>query len=121
MTNQEYMEAVKRSESINLQNIDPRLIHAAIGINTENGEFSDVVKKSLFYGRTLDKTNAIEELGDILWYINIACDVLDVTMEEVMERNINKLKVRYPKQFSQEAEQNRDLEKERKVLEEGVR
>ena len=79
-----------------------RLLHAAMGITTEAGEFVDPLKKHIFYGKELDTENLKEELGDLLWYIGIACDTLGVTVREVMEANIAKLRKRYPEQFTEE-------------------
>lgn len=96
---------------------DSRLLHAATGICTEAGEFFDPLKKYLFYGKPYDETNLREELGDLLWYIAIACDALDTTVELEMARVIAKLQVRYPDKFSDYLAQNRDVEAERAVLE----
>jgi NTP pyrophosphatase (non-canonical NTP hydrolase) len=74
------------------------LIHYALGLCTESGEFSTALKKHLFYGKELDETNLKEELGDLLWYIARACEALDTTLEEVMESNISKLRIRYPEE-----------------------
>lgn len=93
-----------------------RLMHASSGMCTEAGEFLDMLKKHIFYGKDFDRTNAIEELGDMLWYIAIACDELGVTLEKVQEININKLKVRYPNKFTQVDAITRDLEKEEEAL-----
>jgi NTP pyrophosphatase (non-canonical NTP hydrolase) len=94
-----------------------RLLHAMIGLCTEAGEFQDALKKHVFYGKALDTTNLAEELGDIMWYVAIACDTLGVSLEGVMEKNIAKLKARYGEKFSQHAALNRDLSTERKILE----
>lgn len=94
-----------------------RLLHAAIGMETEAGEFIDALKKHIFYGKPLDLVNLQEELGDQLWYIAIACDVLGVTMEAMQMKVISKLRQRYPEKFSSEHAINRDLDAERKVLE----
>ena len=95
----------------------PRLVHACFGMQTETAEFTDAVKKSLFYGKPLDTTNLKEELGDALWYIAIAMDELDTNFEEEMLRVIKKLRARYPDKFSDILAENRDLVSERKVLE----
>lgn len=100
-------------EPINLS----RLLHAAIGMTTESGEFIDAIKKYLFYGKQLDKTNLKEEIGDLLWYIAIACDALETTIGAEMYRNINKLRQRYPMQFNEHDAMNRDLDAERGILE----
>lgn len=94
-----------------------RLVHAAMGMQTETAEFTDALKKSLFYGKVLDVTNLKEELGDLLWYVAIAMDELDTDFETEMERVINKLKVRYPEKFTREAAEERDLDAERQELE----
>ena len=36
------------------------------------------------------------ELGDIMWYFIQACIALDVSPEEIIEMNVEKLKARYP-------------------------
>ena len=95
-----------------------RLLHACMGMQTETAEFTDALKKSLFYGKTLDTVNLKEELGDLLWYVSIAMDELGTTYEAEMQRVINKLKLRYPENFTEEDATNRDLVAERKLLEE---
>jgi hypothetical protein len=71
----------------------------------------------MYYGREMDMTNIIEELGDMDWFRAILYDVLGVTEQQVWTKNINKLYARYPEKFSQECANNRDLENERRVLE----
>lgn len=95
-----------------------RELHGAIGCATEAGEFLDMLKKHLFYAKPFDSTNAKEELGDFLWYVAILCDSLGIDIQKVMAVNIAKLKARYPEKFTEDKALNRDLEKERKILEE---
>jgi NTP pyrophosphatase (non-canonical NTP hydrolase) len=95
-----------------------QLMHAAMGMVTESGEFIDALKKLTIYGKPIDKTNLVEEIGDCMWYVALACRALDVSLEDVMDRNIAKLRKRYPEKFTQEAALNRDLDAERKALEE---
>ena len=94
-----------------------RLLHAGIGMTTEAGEFIDMLKKHIYYGKTLDLVNLREEIGDICWYCAIALDALGTTMDEVMNTNITKLKARYPNNFTEHHATNRDLETERAILE----
>jgi NTP pyrophosphatase (non-canonical NTP hydrolase) len=93
------------------------LLHAALGMQTESAEFSDMLKKSIFYGKPLDEVNLLEELGDQLWYISLALRALNSSFEEVMAKNIEKLKARYPHKFTEDKALNRDLDKEREILE----
>jgi NTP pyrophosphatase (non-canonical NTP hydrolase) len=93
------------------------LLHAQLGISTEAGEFADAIKKFLMYGKAYDRANLIEELGDLTWYIGLAIAQLGTTWGEVFEANIKKLATRYPDRFSEHSALNRDLDKERKILE----
>jgi NTP pyrophosphatase (non-canonical NTP hydrolase) len=116
-----YIKDAVRSESVPL-NYHPsnqafRLLHAAMGLGTEAGEFMDALKKHLFYSRPIDAVNLQEEIGDIMWYLAIACDELDVSFEEVQAKNIAKLKARYPDKFTEEKAENRNLVEERAILE----
>lgn len=96
---------------------DGRLLHAVMGLVTETGELMDALKRKLIYGKGIDRVNVMEECGDLLWYIALALDACDYTIEEAMERNITKLKKRYPDGYSDTNALNRDLEAERAALE----
>lgn len=100
--------------------VHPQLLHASMGMVTEAGEFQDALKRALFYGKPLDKVNLVEELGDVAWYIAIACNHLGVSLEETFGINIAKLKARFPDKFTQHAALFRDLEGEYAVLKEGT-
>ena len=88
-----------------------------MGIVTEAGELMDSIKKAKIYGQKLDKTNLIEELGDIMWYIALLTDELSTSFEEIWYKNIKKLKVRYPKKYTDKKAKKRNLQKERAHLE----
>ena len=75
------------------------LLTGAIGIASEGGEFSEIVKKCSFQGKPLDdetKFHAKRELGDIAWYWINSCRALGLDPNEVIAENVNKLKKRYP-------------------------
>jgi len=125
MNSKEYIQNAIRTESTNFSamndclNVDgtKRLLHAGIGLSTEAGEFLDALKKHIFYGKKLDRINLKEEMGDLFWYLAIACDELGVEFESLMETNIAKLKARYGERFSEHKAENRDLDTERTILE----
>ena len=95
-----------------------RELHAVMGLMTELGELADPLKRHVFYGTPAPlRTNVKEELGDLLWYIAVMCDVHGLTIEEVMRANINKLVARYPEKFDGERAVNRDLAAEQDILE----
>ena len=80
--------------------INPSLLMtAAIGLSSESGEFIEIVKKAVFQGKPLDKDvqfHLKRELGDIMWYVANACRTLDLTLDDIISENVEKLKSRYP-------------------------
>ena len=118
MTNEEFVKASLRTEAKGIQNeVNPRLLHAAMGLQTESGELTDALKKHIFYGKALDVTNIKEEAGDLLWYLAILFDVIGTDFTTEQQRVIAKLKARFPEKFTNELAESRDLTTERKVLE----
>lgn len=113
----EFKSTVERIKSGALDNLDSKnkdLIHTVLGLVSEAAELMDAILRP---HEDIDMVNVREELGDILWYTALGLRASGGTFDEAMERNIAKLKHRFPEKFSQEAEQNRDLEGERKILE----
>lgn len=98
--------------------VTPRIEHAVMGIVTEAGELMDRVKRTKIYGEELDRVNLVEEAGGVFWYLAVLCDAIGVSFEEVWERNIAKLRARFPEKYSHENALNRDLKQERAILEE---
>lgn len=125
----EYLKAALRTENTPLflnnahamflldDRIGERLIHGMIGLCTETGELQDAIKKQLIYGKPLDITNIIEEVGDLMWYLAIILDACGSSFEQAFDRNIAKLKKRFPDKFTEHAALNRDLDAERAALE----
>ena len=75
------------------------LMTAAIGLSSESGEFIEIIKKAVFQGKPLDKDvqfHLKRELGDIMWYVANACRALDLTLDDIISENVDKLKSRYP-------------------------
>lgn len=108
-----YAEFVKaRTSSL----LDDRL-HAGLGLCTEAGEFLDGIKKWLAYGRDLDLVNLDEEIGDMLFYIQVYANTRGKTIDDYLEQNMAKLSARYKEKFTPEEEQNRQLDIERQILE----
>lgn len=124
MDAKEYKQKSLRTESNDFEAIRSRmdddmirLLHTAMGLQTEVAEFTDMLKKHLFYGKPIDKVNLKEELFDATWYMSIGLDVLKYEFEQGFEANIAKLKARYPAKFDEFQAENRDLNKEREILE----
>lgn len=103
-------------QKIELHDMDPRLLHAALGCFTESGELIESMKAQLETG-VLDRVNFGEEIGDIEWYQAIGFDASGVSEAHCREKNIAKLKQRYPNKFNNFDAVNRDLSAERAILE----
>ena len=76
-----------------------RALTAALGLCAESGEFTEIIKKIVFQGKPVNQENLFHlkrELGDIMWYVAQACMALDVSIDEIIEMNVEKLKARYP-------------------------
>ena len=79
---------------------DDRLLDAAAGLAEEAGEILALVRKHRFQGRELDRERVVTELGDALWCLAMVATSLGITLDEVADRNIAKLRTRYPEGFS---------------------
>ncbi len=84
------------------------LVNAVMGLCGESGEATDIVKKHLFHGHELDRDALIKELGDVAWYLAEAATALDLPLEAIFERNIEKLRRRYPDGFDVDRSKNRE-------------
>ena len=78
------------------------LINGVMGLCGEAGEAIDIVKKHLAQGHELDREGLIKELGDVAWYLAETAWALDVPLEAVLQRNLDKLRARYPEGFDSE-------------------
>ena len=89
------LQELERDSNVNMA----LLLTGCIGIASEGGEFSEIVKKCVFQGKPLDDETVFHckrELGDIMWYWINSCRALGLDPNEVVEENVNKLKSRYP-------------------------
>ena len=77
------------------------LINSVMGLCGESGEAIDIVKKWMAQGHELDRERLAKELGDIAWYLAEAATALDLSLEEILQANIEKLKKRYPEGFDE--------------------
>jgi|TARA_B100000085_G_C18144266_1_gene350682 NTP pyrophosphatase (non-canonical NTP hydrolase) len=91
---------VYRVQELEGQNFhSERLLTASVGMCAEAGEFTEVVKKIVFQGKPVNEENLFHlkrELGDIMWYVAQACMGLDISLDEVLAMNVEKLAARYP-------------------------
>lgn len=93
------------------------IMHGAIGAAGEAGEIVaavllneahavkalDDAKKHWVYDKPLNKMKLIEEMGDQCFYLVALCNLLGVTLADVIEHNMDKLNRRYPQGYTDQA------------------
>ena len=103
---EEYQRQSKRTLPTNFSDVE-LIKNMCFGLGGETGEVLDIFKKYFYQGHSLDKNMIIDELGDIMFYMVNLCTLLDISMINVLEHNIEKLNKRYPKGFEVERSINR--------------
>ena len=106
MTINEYQKLAMTTMNPELDTKDV-LINGVMGLCGESGEAIDIVKKWLAQGHELDKEKLAKELGDICWYIAETATALDLSLEDIMAANIEKLRKRYPEGVDADRSRNR--------------
>ena len=95
MTGTDYQRAAMRTANVECK----LLSNCGLGLTGEAGEVADEIKKFLFHGHPLNTEKVVKELGDVMWYIALTCDVLHLSLDDVMRLNVEKLLKRYPDGF----------------------
>lgn len=91
------------------ENFDEKTIvdNAVYGLCGEVGELVDRLKKVKFQGHPEDKEHLVFELGDILWYVAEMATGAGISLQDVAEQNIWKLRQRYGEKFDSDKSVNR--------------
>jgi NTP pyrophosphatase (non-canonical NTP hydrolase) len=99
MTLDEYQ---KKALSTNINEGTNIFFDRMFGLVGEAGEMADKVKKWIRDDKAdwdkLDKHMMMDELGDVLWYVATLADTLGFTLDEVAQRNVDKLSDRHKRQ-----------------------
>lgn len=80
-------------------------------------QLQDLIKKFVAYNKEINTEIELFLLNEIYQYILTIAYSYGVDIEDGLEKNIAKLKKRYPEKFDENLAINRDLETERKILE----
>jgi NTP pyrophosphatase (non-canonical NTP hydrolase) len=86
-----------------------RLIIAALGLTGEAGEFANMVKKLTAHGHEISPEILADELGDVLWYVAEAASASGLSLGDLAQQNVEKLRRRYPEGFSEDRSRNREI------------
>lgn len=106
MSLDEYQRSAARTRNAALDQRD-LLADAAAGLAEEAGEVLGLVRKHLYMKHDLDRARLVGELGDALWCLSAVAGAVGVTLGEVAESNLAKLRYRYPDGYSDEASRSR--------------
>lgn len=90
---QNMVEALASPRSVS--SAESRYLLAAVGLSGETGEFADLIKKAIFHEAGIDRDKLISELGDVCWYLAFAANAVDISLQEILDRNVAKLQSRY--------------------------
>lgn len=96
MTFDEYQKAaLKTAADPNKAN---EFFHLVLGLVGETGEIAEKVKKLIRDQdsdlQKLDKADITKELGDVLWYLAVLANFLDIKLDTVANANLEKLRGR---------------------------
>jgi len=94
----EYQELAYVTANKNLT-FNEALCNWSMGLSGEAGEFIELLKKQIFHSKQANRDQLVKELGDILWYLANAALCLGISLQEIADTNIAKLKARYPEGF----------------------
>jgi len=76
-----------------------QLVCTVLGLNGEAGEVAEKIKKVIRDKNSIitddDRKEIQKELGDVLWYLAVLADTLDLELESVATMNLEKLRSRY--------------------------
>ncbi len=108
MTFEEYQKGALRTASdVCKANKENMLMNGVLGAAGEAGELADLMKKQLFQGHPYDREHYIKECGDVLYYLALIAESMDLTLEDIAIANNKKLWERYPDGFDTEKSQHR--------------
>jgi NTP pyrophosphatase (non-canonical NTP hydrolase) len=95
---QQFVNAIVKPGAEIVRQLTPHqahMLHMAVGVSGEAGELLDAVKKHCVYQKQIDLDNIKEEAGDILFYLTGLLNELDMSLEDCINANADKLSRRY--------------------------
>lgn len=79
----------------------------AAGVSAKSGTVADTIKKVLHHDVPVErvKDKLVKEMGDVYWYLEYLGAALGMTREQIMQANVDKLRVRHPNGWSAASQQ----------------
>jgi len=117
-----YCAIISREFHVDYQQIvseisNEKPINLVIKIIKNTCKLLDIIKKKLFYNKTIDENSFKIIFESILLNLSDYANFYNIEIESILDTNIEKLKARYGQKFSSDKAINRNLEKERMILE----
>lgn len=84
MNQREYINNCYRTWNKEIS-IPSQIDHALLGIGDEIGEMHSAVKKVIGYGQEFNEVNFKEEVGDLMYFMFILSDLVNVELPEYVE------------------------------------
>lgn len=100
------------SDTIILKDIDPYIENLIIN----SSELIDLVKRQIYYKKEFSNDVIKNIMKRIIISINMICHILDFDIDQILVKNIEKLKKRYPDKFTEFNAINRDITNEMSVF-----
>lgn len=75
------------------------ILMGGLGLAGESGEVCELLKKRHYHKKDIPDSEIRDELGDVLWYLSLLAAQHGFDLEAVAQRNIEKLRERYPNGF----------------------
>ena len=71
------------------------MLHLVLGLVGESGEVAEKFKKWIrdldSDESRIDRADIAKELGDVLWYVAVLADYLDLSLDDIAKANLAKL------------------------------
>jgi NTP pyrophosphatase (non-canonical NTP hydrolase) len=98
MTFEEFMKTTPRTIKL-LGDNEKDIQHSLYGMITELAEVIDLYKKNLAYGKNFSIEQLEDETGDLFYYLSSFLHAAKLDPSRVMQKNFEKLLVRFPEGF----------------------
>lgn len=98
-------------------NIEEKPFNTLLSFLKVSLKFLDLLKKKIYYGKEINKETMIEISVKMYSLLLNYSKANGANFEEILDKNIAKLKARYGEKFSSEKAINRDLNLEKTILE----
>jgi len=80
------------------------------------GKITEIIKAATYLGKPINCKELSTAFDKLVFAISYLCKTINVSLEAVLKKNIDKLRIRYPEKFTEEKALNRDRSQERKAL-----